>query len=93
MEPKVFISYSWSSPGHQESIRKYAERLRSDGIDAVLDVWSLKEGHDKYVFMESMVTDPNVSHVLIFCDAEYASKADARKAGVGTESQIISGEI
>jgi hypothetical protein len=93
LEPKVFISYSWSSPGHQESIRKYAERLRGDGIDAVLDVWSLKEGHDKYAFMESMVTDPSVSHVLIFCDAEYAAKADARKAGVGTESQIISGEI
>src|SRR5262249_43713475 len=31
--------------------------------------------------------------VLVICDKKYAEKADARKAGVGTESQIISKEI
>ena len=31
--------------------------------------------------------------MLVFSDSEYAAKADARKAGVGTESQIISREI
>jgi hypothetical protein len=50
----------------------------------------LKEGHDKYVFMEKMVTDPSVTHVPVICDRIYAEKADARKAGVGTESQIMS---
>lgn len=42
--------------------------------------------------MEKMVTDPNVTKVLIICDKSYAEKADARKGGVGTESQIISTE-
>jgi hypothetical protein len=65
----------------------------SDGVDVVLDVWDLKEGDDKYAFMERMVTDESVTHVLMFCDAEYAEKADKRKAGVGTESQIISQEV
>lgn len=93
MSPRVFISYSWSSPGHQERIRQWAEQLVSDGVDVVLDVWNLKEGDDKYAFMESMITDSSVTHVLVFSDSEYAAKADARKAGVGTESQIISREV
>lgn len=93
MKPRVFISYSWSSPGHQLRIRQWAEQLVSDGIDVVLDVWDLKEGDDKYAFMESMVQDESVTHILIFSDSEYAAKANSRRAGVGTESQIISREV
>lgn len=93
MTPKVFISYSWSSQTHQELVREWAERLTGDGVDVVLDLYDLKEGHDKYVFMERMVTDPEVTHVLVVCDKTYSEKADARKAGVGTESQIISKEV
>jgi hypothetical protein len=52
-----------------------------------------KKGNDKYAFMEKMVTDPTVTHVLVMCDISYAEKADARKVGVGTETQIISREI
>ncbi len=93
MSPRAFISYSWSSPGHQARIRQWAEQMVSDGVDVVLDVWDLNEGDDKYAFMEKMVTDESVTHVLVFSDSEYAAKADARKAGVGTESQIISREV
>jgi hypothetical protein len=91
--PKAFISYSWSSPGHCDLVRTYAERLLSDGVDVVLDQWDLSEGQDKYAFMEKMVTDASVTHVIIFSDQMYAQKADERKAGVGTESQIISKEV
>jgi hypothetical protein len=91
--PKAFISYSWSSPEHCDVIRSYAERLVGDGVDVILDQWNLSEGQDKYSFMEKMVTDPTVTHVLIFSDAQYAEKADKRKSGVGTESQIISEEV
>jgi len=93
MSPKVFISYSWSSPVHQSLVLSWAERLIADGIDVVLDKYDLKEGHDKYAFMERMVTDASVTHVLVLCDQIYSEKADARKAGVGTESQIISKEV
>src|ERR1700753_3456486 len=88
--PKVFISYSWASPTHRESVRKWADRLIEDGIEVIIDIYDLKEGHDKYAFMEKMVTDSAVTHVLVVCDSTYSEKADARKAGVGTESQIIS---
>ena len=91
--PKVFISYSWSSSEHQEFVRTCADRLLSDGIEVIFDVYDLNEGDDKFAFMESMVTDDTVSHVLVFCDKVYSEKANAREAGVGTESQIISENV
>lgn len=91
--PKAFISYSWTSEEHVDWVVELAKRLKSNGVDVILDQWHLKGGHDKYVFMEKMVTDPTVTKVLCVCDLAYAKKADARKGGVGTESQIISQEI
>jgi hypothetical protein len=91
--PKVFLSYSWTNEDHMEWVLRLAERLVADGVDVILDRWDLKEGQDKYVFMEQMVTDPSVTRVLAVCDKAYAKKADGRKGGVGTESQIISREV
>jgi SEFIR domain-containing protein len=91
--PKVFISYSWSSPEREEWVVDLAEKLSADGVHVILDKWDLKEGQDKYAFMERMVTDGEIGKVLMICDRLYAEKADGRKGGVGTESQIISPEI
>jgi SEFIR domain len=35
--PKVFISYSHDSPAHEATVLALANRLRGNGIDAVLD--------------------------------------------------------
>jgi hypothetical protein len=43
----------------------------ADGVDIVLDQYDLKEGHDKYAFMEKMVTAPSVTHVLVVCDTSF----------------------
>ncbi|MBP5788458.1 MAG: toll/interleukin-1 receptor domain-containing protein [Kiritimatiellae bacterium] len=88
--PKVFISYSWTSVEHKDRIRHYAERLRNAHVDVLLDIWDLAPGQDKNAYMEKMVTDPTVTHVLAFIDRRYTEKANARADGVGTESQIIS---
>lgn len=93
MKPKVFLSYSWSRGSHQQFVVRCAERLIADGVEVVLDVFDLKEGQDKHHFMERMVADKTVTHVLLFCDRSYAEKANARSSGVGTESQIVSKEI
>ena len=93
IHPVVFISYSWSSPEHEDFVLRLATMLRADSVDVKLDKWDLKEGHDKYAFMESMVTEPTVSRVLVLCDRKYKERADARSGGVGTETQIISAEI
>ncbi|MBB5033101.1 toll/interleukin-1 receptor domain-containing protein [Prosthecobacter vanneervenii] len=93
MTPKVFISYSWASQSHQERVKEWADRLLADGINVVLDLYDLKEGQDKYAFMERMVTDAEVTHVLVISDKSYTDKANTRRKGVGTESQIISKEV
>lgn len=93
MKPKAFISYSWTNHAHQQFVLSCAERLIADGVQVVMDVYDLKEGYDKNQFMEKMVSDKTVTHVLLFSDKVYSEKANLRKAGVGTESQIISREI
>ena len=86
----VFISYSWTVQG---KVIELAERLMASGIDVILDVYDLKEGQDKYAFMEQSVNNPAVDRVLIICDKTYKEKADNRAGGVGDETVIISPEI
>jgi|ERR1700730_6194944 len=90
---RVFASYSWTSPEYREWVRELVDRLRGDGVDVILDVYKLKEGQDKYAYMETMVTDPEVSKVLAISNGRYTEKSDAREGGVGTESIIISHEV
>ena len=91
--PKVFISYSWTTPLHEDWVINLAERLVSDGVDVAIDKWDLKEGHDKYTFMESMVRSDEIVKVLIVLDKKYTEKANNKSGGVGTETQIISPKI
>ncbi|MHB7672400.1 SEFIR domain-containing protein, partial [Providencia stuartii] len=91
--PKLFISYSWSNPDHEQFVLNLATELRESGVEAILDKWDLKEGHDAIAFMEKMVTDPEIQKVIIISDKMYAEKANGRAGGVGTETQIISREV
>lgn len=91
--PKVFLSYSWHPKENQIRVQQLAERLFSDGVNCVMDIYDLKDGQDKYKFMEQMVNDPSVKKVLLICNKEYADKANAREGGVGIESTIVSEEI
>lgn len=91
--PKLFISYSWSSPEHEKWVINLSTELIENGIDVIFDKFDLKEGQDANAFMERMVTDENIKKVAIICDRAYAEKADKRSGGVGTETQIISPEI
>ena len=90
---RTFISYSWTSAEHQQWVLNLATQLRESGVDVILDKWDLKEGNDAVAFMEKMVTDSEIHKVIVVLDRGYAEKADKRKGGVGTKSQIISPEI
>jgi hypothetical protein len=91
--PKVFISYSWTSDEYADWVKSLAAKLRDNSVDVILDRWKLRPGQDKYVFMEQMVTDPEIKKVVVLCDKRYAERADRREGGVGTESTIISQEV
>ncbi len=91
--PKLFISYCWSSPDHEQRVLDLATELRESGVEAILDKWDLREGQDAHAFMESMVTDPTVTKVLLVCDLAYVEKANSRAGGVGIETQILTPEL
>lgn len=92
--PKIFVSYSWTDEEHEEWVVDLATRLVEDShVEVILDKWDLKEGQDTFSFMESMVNDPTISKVLVICDKGYTIKANNRKGGVGTESQIITPKV
>lgn len=91
--PQAFISYSWSSPEHEQWVVNLANELGDSGVHVLLDKFDLREGHDAIAFMERMVNDPNVKKVLLICDKIYAEKTNNRSGGVGTEAQIISPKI
>lgn len=91
--PKVFISYAWGTEDYKMKVLSFATDLMNDGVEVLLDQWSLKEGNDTYAFMEQSVTDSTITNVLILLDPIYEEKANERAGGVGTETQIISPEI
>lgn len=88
--PKVFISYSWSSKDRAVDL---ADRLLANGVDVVIDVYDLKEGMNRYAFMQRIVDDPSIEKVLILCDRSYKEKSNSFKGGVGDETTIISPEV
>ncbi len=77
--PKVFVSYSRSSEEHTAWVADLGERLMSDGIDVVLDQWSLEDGHDVNAFMEKMVSDPSIKRVVIISDSVLRIKGRCSK--------------
>ncbi|MGZ5443685.1 MAG: SEFIR domain-containing protein [Thermoanaerobaculia bacterium] len=93
MQPRAFISYSWTSAEHVQWVVSLATELMESGVEIILDKWDLREGQDKYHFMESMVRDATVTKVIVIADCEYSRKANERVGGVGTESQVISKEV
>ena len=84
--PKIFISYSWS---RDTLVMDLANRLVSHGVDVVLDKWDLKEGNDKYEFMERCVNDPSITKVLIICDKANKSKIDNNEINEITKEKAL----
>ena len=89
--PIVFVSYSHDSEEHLEWVLQLATRLRSDGVDTILDRWKLSPGQDLAVFMEEGLSSSH--RVLCICSQAYVDKADAGRGGVGYEKQIITAEL
>lgn len=85
--PKVFISYSWDSEQHQAWVLQLAHRLRSNGVDAVLDQWDTRLGSDLSLFMESAADA--TYRVLAIVTEKYVDKARFPQGGVGYERRVI----
>jgi TIR domain len=89
--PTAFISYSHDSPEHKEWVRSFAEDLRHNGIEVILDAWHLNLGDELPKFMEQGIA--HCDYTLLICSATYVAKANARAGGVGYETGIVTSQL
>jgi TIR domain len=88
---RVFVSYSHTSPDHEQWVERLGTFLRESGIDARLDIWNLRHGMDLPQFMTNELA--LAERVILISDEKYAEKADGRVGGVGWETMIVQGDI
>ncbi|MDW5445184.1 toll/interleukin-1 receptor domain-containing protein [Polaromonas sp. SM01] len=89
--PIVFVSYSHDSQEHKQWVLDLATRLRSSGIDSILDQWDLGPGGDLPHFMEQSIA--RASRILMICTERYVQKANAGSGGVGYEKMIVTADL
>src|SRR5271166_6487209 len=89
--PRVFISYSWDDDAHKAWVARLATRLRSDGVNVILDQWEVRLGDQLSQFMETSVRESDF--VLIICTPRYKERSDGRRGGVGYEGHVITAEV
>lgn len=89
--PKVFISYSHDSDEHKAWVRKFAEALRANSVDAMLDQWDTSPGQDLAGFMSRGIRD--AERVLMICSETYVVKAEEGRGGVGYEGLIVTKQV
>jgi tetratricopeptide (TPR) repeat protein len=79
---KVFISYSHDSPEHADRVLELADRLRADGIDAVLDQYEVSPPEGWPRWMDRWIRDSQF--VLMVCTPTYYHRVmGEEEPGVG----------
>ncbi len=91
MGSKVFCSYSHDDEEHKNWVLQLATRLRSNGVDVILDRWNLSLGGDLAAFMENGLSESQ--RVICICSEKYVEKSNQKIGGVGYEKQIITAEL
>lgn len=89
--PKVFLSYSHDSLEHKKWVLDLATRLRSNGVESVIDQWALGPGDDLPHFMEQNLA--TADRVLMICTESYVQKANTGTGGVGYEKMIVTADL
>src|SRR5271157_3978811 len=84
----VFISYSHDSPEHEASVLELANRLRADGIDAVLDQFESFPAEGWELWGQRQIQAARV--VLMVCTETYRRRFDGKEEpgkGLGATSE------
>ena len=89
---EVFISYSWDSDEHIKAVREFGDRLRSEGIDAIIDQYEESPPDGWPRWMEKKIRDSRL--VLLVCTEEYykgvmGEAAPKTRLGVRWEGGLI----
>jgi SAM-dependent methyltransferase len=90
--PKIFISYSWDCPSHEQWVLELATTLRKNGVNVILDKWELTQsGQLLPNFMERSIAESQ--RVICVMTPNYKIKTDQLTGGVGYEYSIITAEL
>lgn len=89
---EVFISHSWDSDEHIKAVREFADRLRSEGIDAIIDQYEESPPDGWPRWMDKKIRDSR--SVLLVCTEEYykgvmGEAAPKTRLGVRWEGGLI----
>src|SRR5207253_363756 len=80
--PRVFISYSHDSPEHDQQVLAVSDRLRADGIDAVIDQYETAPSQGWTRWMRDEIE--RADFVLVICTETYWRRAEGREdLGIG----------
>ena len=74
--PKVFLSYSHDSPTHNDRVLALANRLRSDGIDCVIDQFQPSPPEGWLRWMNNQIENADI--VLCGCTPTYCRRIMGR---------------
>lgn len=89
--PSAFIMYTHDDENYEDWVRALAGRLRTEGIDVMLDQYDLRLGDPMAHFMEKGIAEADF--VVILVSNGFALKADERAGGAGFETHIATSEI
>src|SRR5271166_4559244 len=89
---RVLISYSHDSPQHEDAVLDLADRLRADGIDAILDQYVQSPSQGWPAWCEAEIH--NADFVLMVCTETYLRRVDREEEpgkgrGVIWEARLI----
>jgi hypothetical protein len=90
--PRVLISYSHDGPAHEEQVLALADRLRADGIDAMIDLYEPFPPEGWPAWCDRQIRESDF--VLMVCTKIYLRRVDGdEEPGVGHgvlwESRLI----
>lgn len=89
---EVLISYSWDSEAHVKSVLALSDRLRSDGIDCVIDQYEVSPPEGWPRWMERKIVGSEL--VIVVCTQTYLARVMGEEEpgkgnGVKWEGNII----
>jgi tetratricopeptide (TPR) repeat protein len=90
--PKTFISYSHDSPEHADRVLALADRLRADGVDAIIDQYETSPPEGWPLWMDKQIDESDF--VLLVCTETYYRRVmnreePGRGLGVRWEGNLI----
>lgn len=87
--PKVFISYAHKNQAYEDKVLELANRLRSEGIDAMIDQYEEAPPEGWPRWMEHQIMESEF--VLVLCEETYYQKLYSEKKGKGVvwEANIV----